>query len=310
MKTILQLTFFSLLFINPIFLLAEDNWTPPALAFDADNAYAHIENQCEFGPRVSGLPGHKKCRDYIISQLKKNGLKANPQRFSAYSKMMGKVLNFENIIAKIDTPSTRAIALSCHWDTRPISDMDKNPSLRGQPILGANDGASGVAVLLEIARTLKHNPPPVDIYLIFFDAEDYGTRYDLDQYCLGSQYFVKNQPKDFKIEVGVNLDLIADFDQQFKIEEYSLRTAKKQTNQIWNIGQRHYPKNFSKQKISAILDDHVPFIKAGIPYLDIIDLDYQHWHTSKDTPENCSVESLERVGKVTNEWIFLTFKNE
>ena len=312
MKRVYFLPLFLFLISKPVFLPSQPLWSLPAHSFDADKAFKHLEKQCDFGPRVSGLPGHMKCRNYIISELGKTGLKAQIQPFDAYSKMMGKVMNFENIIAKIDTPSTTAIALSCHWDSRPVSDMDRNPRLRNRPITGANDGASGVAVLLEIARILKEFPPPVDVYFLFFDAEDYGMRNDLSQYCLGSQFFVKNQPKDFKIEVGVNLDLVADFDQEFKIEQYSQRGAKKFVDQIWNIGKKHYPKIFVTEVIPPILDDHVPFIQAGIPYLDIIDLEYEHWHTSKDTPENCSVESLERVGKVVVEWLFTesTFQSD
>lgn len=281
-------------------------FSPAADAFDAKRAWEHLITQCNFGPRVAGERGHRLCRDYIVEQLKSNGCTVELQEFSAFIPLINDERRFTNIIAKIDTPSTQAVAISCHWDTRPIADYDRIPSLRDTPISGANDGASGVAVLLEAARVFKHHPPPFDVYLLFFDAEDLGRNRQKKEWALGSQYFAKHMPDDFQIICGFNLDMIGDKDQRFLYEKKSLELAGKWTRAFWRLGQRHYPQCFSDATINEIVDDHAPFLAKGVPYFDVIDFDYDAWHTTQDIPASCSAASLSRIGKITVEYVMQT----
>ena len=285
-----------------------------AREFNGGRAFNHLVAQCNFGPRIPGMPGHRKTRDYIVNHMKAQGFTVELQKFNKYSAIMKKTLAFENIIARLDTPSTQTVVMSCHWDTRPIADRDLNPANRKTPILGANDAGSGVAVLLELAANYKKHEPPTDLIFLFFDAEDYGGLGFDEQWCMGSQYMADHPPKDFEFVVGVNLDMVGEREQGestqvFYIEPNSLTTAKKWTNDIWTVGSALYPRNFTFVKTTAIIDDHLPFVEKGLPFLDIIDLEYPAWHTLGDLPNQCSAESLNRIGKTMTQWLFTHFKN-
>ena len=275
-----------------------------AKAFDGYRAHRHIVRQCQFGPRIAGQPGHRLCRDYIVDQLKTTGWKIEIQTFEAYLQLIGKNVTCENIIARLDTPATQTIVMSCHWDTRPLADLDPNPANRKQPIPGANDAGSGVAVLLELAKVFEKHPPPYDMIFLFFDAEDAGLPKSKRQWCLGSSYMASNPPPDFNFIVGVNIDMVADGNQMFYIEKNSIRTASPWVREIWTIGENLYPDHFSFERKRTIMDDHVPFIEKGYRYLDIIDLDYKEWHTLEDRPEKCVPKSLTRIGRTLAQWLF------
>ncbi|MFC1601767.1 M28 family peptidase [Candidatus Sumerlaeota bacterium] len=274
-----------------------------AKAFDGYRAHQHIVEQCRFGPRLAGYPGHRQGRDYIVNHLKKLGWKTELQKFDAYSAVLRKSLSCENIIARLDTPATQTIVLSCHWDTRPIADRDPDRSLRRSPIPGANDGGSGVAVLLELATAFAKHPPPYDLVFLFFDAEDMGLPRTDRGWCLGSRHFVDQRPKDLKFLVGVNIDMVADGDQLFQIEPNSLRTGARYVKELWSVGIELYPENFSLRKTGAITDDHLAFVEEGLPYLNIIDLDYKQWHTTADLPGKCVPKSLTRIGRTVAQWL-------
>jgi Zn-dependent M28 family amino/carboxypeptidase len=169
--------------------------------------------------------------------------------------------------------------------------------------LGANDGVSGIALLLELGRVLKERGTDKKVVLMFFDAEDYGTRNAMNEYCMGSTYMAMRMPSGIVFERGINVDMIGDKDLLIKIESYSYKGARGFVEDVWLIGERRYPCHFSRERYPPILDDHVPFLRMGIPYINLIDFDYRYWHTHEDTSDKCSPRSLKVVGDVILEYI-------
>lgn len=272
----------------------------PELLFDSNRAFDLLKKQCEFGPRPPDSEAHAKTKDYLFTELKKYADTVTLQPFTSDVDTNSippqrKTLHMNNIIAEFSGSHQETLLLSAHWDTRPCADKDPNPESQRVPILGANDGASGVAVLLEIARILKEVPPPRRIIIVLFDGEDYGK--NVDQMFLGSRYFAKNMGK-WKPDYGILLDMIGDKDLQLPIERYSWNANPEYADAIWRRAQRLGLAPFQHKIGPAVMDDHVPLIKAGIPMVDIIDFDYPHWHTLEDTVDKCSPKSLEVVGKL------------
>jgi glutaminyl-peptide cyclotransferase len=264
--------------------------------FSGEKCFQHLEKVCSFGPRVAGTRAHELVHDYITSELQKLSLKVEEQKFRAYSSLLDETLPFVNIIAVLNPEKADGIALSAHWDSRPIAENDPEARRRRQPILGANDGASGIALLLELARVLKENKAKGKILFIFFDAEDYGTRTAMDEYCMGSATMAAHPPEGVQFDLGINVDMIGDKNLRIKIEGYSYRDARSLVEEFWSVAESLYPAYFSREVYPPILDDHVPFLQAGKPYIDVIDYDYAFWHTHADTPDKCTPRSLEIVG--------------
>jgi Zn-dependent M28 family amino/carboxypeptidase len=201
----------------------------------------------------------------------------------------------QNIVAKRGDESPQII-IGAHYDTRMFADNDPDPANHSLPVPGANDGASGVAVLLELARTLPQDTVPV--WLVFFDAEDNG-RIDGWDWILGSTEFVKNNP--LQPQAVVIVDMIGDADLNIYKEKNSNAEL---TDEIWEIAQElGYESVFIPEYKYSILDDHTPFLRAGIPAIDIIDFDYPYWHTLQDVPENVSAASLKAVGETLHTWV-------
>lgn len=268
--------------------------------FDSNNAFEILKKQCEFGPRPPGSEEHKKTRDYLFTELKKHTDTVSLQPFPAEVVSFGipkqrKTLQMNNIIAEFGSSHSETLLLAAHWDTRPIADKDPDKDVQLNPILGANDGASGVAVLLEIARILKLKPPPRRIVIVLFDGEDYGK--STDQMFFGSRYFAKNMGK-WKPDYGILLDMIGDKDLEIPIEQYSWVANREYTDSIWKRAIELGLAPFQYRIGPAIMDDHVPLIEVGIPMVNIIDFDYPYWHTLEDTVDKCSPKSLEIVGKL------------
>ncbi|MHB1459033.1 MAG: M28 family peptidase [Armatimonadota bacterium] len=212
-------------------------------------------------------------------------------------------MRLTNIIAKFGKTSGNPILLCAHWDTRPIADRDRDPSKRKTPIIGANDGASGVAVLLELARLFKVSPPSVPVTIVLFDGEDYGPTGD-DMF-LGSSYFASNHEKGIKFRFGILLDMIGDKNLNIYREANSQAAARNVNDLVWSTAkQLGYARNFIDNVKFSINDDHIPLIRAGIPCVDIIDFDYMPWHTTYDTPDKCSPESLKIVGDVISKVVY------
>lgn len=270
------------------------------LLFDSNRAFDILKKQCEFGPRPPNSEAHRNTRDYLFSELKKYTDTVTLQPYTSvvdtFSTPPERItLHMNNIIAEFGNDYSDTLLLAAHWDTRPCADKDPNPDKQREPILGANDGASGVAVLLEIARILKEFPPPRRIIIVLFDGEDYGKT--VEQMFLGSRYFAKNMGK-WKPDYGILLDMIGDKDLQIPIEQYSWKGNREYTDAIWRRAQKLGLAPFKYKIGDAIMDDHVPLIEAGIPMVNIIDFDYPYWHTVEDTVDKCSPKSLEVVGKL------------
>jgi len=280
--------------------------------FNADTAYYYIEKQVAFGPRVPNTKTHQACATYLIDQLSvfTDTVIEQKARVRAYN---GTILNISNIIGSFNPKNTNRILLCAHWDTRPIAEKDPDPAKRNLPIDGANDGASGVGVLLEIARQISMLPLEIGIDIIFFDAEDYGQPHDSplpyveDSWALGSQFWAKNPHKPgYFAKYGILLDMVGAADAKFYKEAYSRQYAEHYVNLVWQkaelLGYHNY---FVNQNTGPITDDHY-YINTiiNIPTLNIIHYDRQtgtgffpYWHTHEDNMDKIDKKTLEAVGQ-------------
>jgi glutaminyl-peptide cyclotransferase len=259
---------------------------PEPLVFDGEFSYAHVVAQCDLGFRPTGSEPWRATRDYIISSLEEQGWTTETQDF------VYRDTPVRNIVGRLGEGPV--VMLGAHYDTRRSAD-EEDPSV---PVMGANDGASGVAVLLELARTLDRDRLQNEIWLAFFDAEDNGQLDGWD-WCVGSTRMAVHL--DILPEAVVVVDMIGDADQQIYFERNS--DASLQTR-LWDIAATlGYTDTFISEYRWAMYDDHIPFAQRGIPAVDIIDFDYPYWHTTQDTPDKVSAESLERVGRVLEVWL-------
>jgi hypothetical protein len=275
--------------------------------FRGAHAFDYLIKQTEFGPRNPNSKGHQACLDYLFQTLRGYADDVQLQPFAAQG--YDEVLALTNVIAKFNTNATTRILLSAHWDTRPRADQDTNRSKRDQPILGANDGASGVAVLLEIASLLKSQPPTVGVDIVLFDGEDYGLEGDLSNYFLGSRYFAANKPDGFNPRFGILLDMVGDKFLDLPREQHSVRFAPDIVSLVWGKAKELGFTQFTDESGEEINDDHLQLNQVGIKTINIIDFNYpdpthRYWHTHDDTPDKCSAESLEAVGMVITHVVY------
>ncbi len=264
--------------------------TKQNLGFDGERALQDVQHQVSLGPRIPGTPGHDQILEWMEGILTQNNWKVELQVYEIRGK------SITNLIASRGQQD-KYILLGAHYDTRIFADYDPDPLLRGEPVPGANDGGSGVAVLLELARTLPEEIP-VPIQIVFFDAEDNGGIGDWD-WILGSRAFVEhleNPPS-----AAIIVDMVGDVD----LKIYKEHNSNQELNeQIWEHARLlGYENVFLPDYKFSILDDHIPFLEAGIPAVDIIDLDYPYWHTTQDTVDKVSAESLQVVGDTLFAWI-------
>jgi len=271
--------------------------------FEAESSYNYLLKQCSFGPRNPGSKGHDECLQYLNSELKKYAVSVSLQQFAHQDTRLKRDFTLTNIIADFGPQSGDKIILCAHWDCRPRADREKNPADRDKPIPGANDGASGVAVLLEMARLFGLKSPDVPVQIVLFDGEDYGHESEIWDYLLGSKYFARNADAG-EYKYAVLLDMIGDADLEIKREYNSYQNCKSLQDKIWKIASKTSPGYFSNRISFPITDDHLPLQEIGIPAVDLIDFDYPYWHTLQDTPDKCSKSSLEAVGKVLVELIY------
>lgn len=288
--------------------------------FDGDSAYVFVDKQVSFGPRVPNTKEHIACGDYLVSELKRFGADVQEQKMilTAYD---GTKLNARNIIGSYGLDKKSRVLLFAHWDTRPYSDHDSNSENHHKPLLGANDGASGVGVLLEVARIIQSKSPEVGVDIIFFDAEDYGmpdfaekSLIEGNTWCLGSQYWAKNpHTPNYKAKYGILLDMVGADGATFYKEEYSRIYARNIVEKVWSTaGQLSLGKFFIGENMGGITDDHVPVNEIRqIPSIDIIDYKpntengfFHSWHTQKDDMSNISKETLKAVGQTVLEVIY------
>lgn len=267
------------------------------LQFDGARAMELLEAQCAMGPRVPGTAAHKKAAQYFGEQFKALGLEPQVQRFKPTASLLGsEPVEMFNIAARLN-PGQPAIVLSAHWDTRPIAEMDPDASQRNEPIMGANDGASGVAVVLELARVFTQAPPGCSLVFVLFDGEDLGSRWRSDEWCLGSKRFVPALDPDWNVNMAINVDLVGDQDLAFTREQFAAAACPEFESLCWNTARELYPGAFIGTDRRKIIDDHLAFLQAGIPAFNLIDIDYAYWHTTADTVDKCSADSLQVSGR-------------
>jgi Zn-dependent M28 family amino/carboxypeptidase len=283
-------------------------------AFDVDSAYHFVNEQVEMGPRVPNSEAHQKALNYFQEKLRSyaGNNAVYVQRFEAEG--YDETLSLGNVIAAFNLSSPDRIMISAHWDSRPRADMDSTDT--ENPILGADDGASGVGVLLELARRFRDNPPPVGVDIVLFDGEDYGESGDLARYFLGSRYWSQNPPvPGYNPRFGILLDMVGGIGAQFPKEQYSVNYAPNLVNEVWNIAaEKGYGELFLNEQGAAVSDDHVIVNEqAGIPIINIIHHYrksngvaefHPYWHTQADDMDIISKETLQAVGDVMAELIY------
>jgi len=272
-----------------------------APVFDQERAFALVERQCEFGPRPPGSSAHDRMLVWLIETLEQWADGVSVQRFTALSDT-GEVA-LTNVIASFRPDVRERVLLGAHWDTRAIAERDADPARRSEPILGANDGASGVAVLLELARLISDAPPPIGVDMVFFDGEDGGDGGGLPGWCLGSRYYASTMG-DYCPRYAVVVDMVGDADLSIPRERNSAQYSPDVVSALWEAAERAGSASFSGELGTAIYDDHVPLIRAGVPAALVIDFDFRYWHTQGDTPEHCSSESLGEVGRALVELLW------
>jgi len=279
--------------------------------FDEDTAYFYTRAQVDFGPRVCNTPAHEKCASFLVAGLKRYVEAVKVQRASVKA-FDGTILKSENIIASYKPESSQRILLCAHWDSRPFSDHDPNPANFKKPVDGANDGASGVGILMEVARQLSITKPNIGVDIIFFDAEDYGapenaTGNTEDSWCLGSQYWAKNpHVQGYKARFGILLDMVGAEDATFFMEGVSMYYAPDVTKKVWDVANElGFSGYFSSTPAGSLTDDHLYINKIlNIPTIDIIHQVagsengfFPYWHTTKDNMDNISKKTLKVVGQ-------------
>lgn len=265
--------------------------------FSGEEALKHALYQCNLGPRPTNSEAHRQLQAYIVRELTSLGWDIQRQAFT-YKDTPG--VNLIAAPAHEPHPQAPIALIGAHYDTRRQADNDPNPALRSQPVPGANDGASGVAVLLELARSLDLERAPYRVRLAFFDAEDNG-RLDGWDFIVGSTYMAQNLTPETQPALVIVVDMVGDLDQQLYMDRNS---DSQLSRQLWQLAEKlGYQQAFIPQVKWAMLDDHTPFAQLGIPAVDIIDFDYPHWHTTQDTCDKLSAESLERVGRTVEAFL-------
>jgi hypothetical protein len=283
--------------------------------FNPDSAFAYVKTQVEFGPRIPSTPAHAKCAEFLVEKLKSFGGEVTVQQ-APVKTYDGKSHTLKNIIAAFYPEKKQRVLITAHWDARPFSDQDPDPKMHDQPFDAANDGASGVAVILEMARQIQKKQPNVGVDFILWDIEDYGKANDETPnettWCIGSQYWAKNLSiKDNnKPLYAINLDMVGGSNAQFTQDEISRKYAPNIVKKVWDIGNEiGYSAYFLNINSGSLIDDHFWVNQAGIPCVDIIHYAdgagfYMNWHTQLDNLNNIDRNTLNAVGQTVLETIY------
>jgi len=266
--------------------------------FNGTGAFKYVEQQLAFGPRIPNTPGHVKTGDWLLTQLRARADTVIVQSFQQKTSK-GQTLKLRNFFARFRPQATERVLFLAHWDTRPFADKSANLGQQRLPVPGANDGASGVAVLLGVADALKARAPAVGVDLLFVDGEDYGDFADTTETLLGARYFAAHLPAGYTTLYAVLFDMVGDRDLQILQEGYSAQNAPEVVQRVWDTANRlGYRNVFVRRVTTALTDDHVPLQAAGIRAIDVIDFDFPYHHTTEDTIDKVSAESLQIVGNV------------
>jgi aminopeptidase-like protein len=290
---------------------ASDAPAQAVVNFNADSAYAHVKAQCDFGPRVPSTPAHEQCGAYLEAQLARYCDTVYTQH-ADLTTHDGKVLHATNYIGVINPDAEKRILLMAHWDCRPWADNDPDPAKRHMPVMGANDAASGVAVLLELARIMKQKRPGVGVDILLDDAEDWGTDSIDESWALGTQYWVHHTHVPYYAPMyGILLDMVGAKGATFYQEGFSVDAAPSLVESIWaTAADAGYGKYFIAQKLGYVTDDHKPLIDNQIPCVDIVDMRqspsgfFSGWHTTHDTLDNIDKGTLKAVGQTVANFIY------
>lgn len=281
------------------------------VVFDQDSAYAYVRQQVDMGPRVSGSEASRRCVEYISSELRRHGASDVKLQSGEMTAWDGKTLPLTNVMGSFNPDARKRVLLVAHFDSRPWADNDPTEELRMKPVPGANDGASGVGVLLEAARQLGKSEAPVGVDLLFVDAEDYGqssgfSHHD-ESWCLGTQYWTAHMPyaQDSLPAYAILLDMVGGIGARFHREYFSNASARDVVDKVWGVASRSgYGERFVNQDGGAVIDDHVFLNKAGIPSIDIIESMNAEtksfpstWHTAADDMDSIDPNSLKAVGQ-------------
>lgn len=277
--------------------------------FDGQSAFTFLYRQVELGARVPGSEAHSRAIEMIRDWMERAGAEVRLQTFTAAIHTAPrpdaplKPVQGTNVIARFGDGGTTDLLLAAHYDSRPWADEESDPEKAMQPVPGANDGASGVAVLMELARLFAESPPPINVDLVFFDIEDAGVSGNNETWCLGSSYYARNHA-GLPPQGGVLLDMIGDSDLEIPQEYFSIAYAREWTETVFRVARDVDAWSFYDAPGDAVYDDHVPLLKAGIPMVNLIDFNYEYWHTLNDLPQACSPESLEQVGRVVTRLVY------
>ncbi|HUK21677.1 MAG TPA: M28 family peptidase [Gemmatimonadales bacterium] len=266
--------------------------------FSGERAFGYLTEQVAFGPRIPGRPAHEKTGDWILAHLKSTADTVVVQAFTHVTRH-GDTLHLRNFLARFRPQATERVLYLAHWDTRPHADQSANLGAQRMPVPGANDGASGVALLLGVADVLKGKPPAVGVDLLFDDGEDYGDFADTNDVLIGSRYFAAHQPPGYPPLFAVLFDMIADKNLDIYYEGNSEISAPEVVDRVWRTAHDlGYGQYFLPGVKHTLIDDHVPLQHAGIHAIDVVDFDYPYWHTTEDTVDKVSAASLQIVGDV------------
>lgn len=273
-------------------------------AFSGESALQYARVQVEFGPRVPGTEAHRRAGDWIVEQMRSRADTVIEQTWT-HETADGQQLPMRNILARIRPDVRQRVLYVAHWDTRPIAEKAQRPEDRNRPIDGANDGASGVALLIALADALMETPPQFGVDLLFVDGEDYGDFDTNTDVLIGARYFARNLPsEDYRPIFGVVWDMVGAEGARFYQEGYSMQGAPEVVSRVWQTAaDLGYSNIFVQRRGIPVTDDHLPLLEAGLRVIDVIDIDeggirYPHHHTLEDTLDKLSARTLQAVGDV------------
>lgn len=283
--------------------------TPQPAPIDGDRAYAYLRQICALGPRPAGSDANTKQRKLVAAHFEKLGATVREQPFTGVDPMTGQAVRMANLIASWNPDRADRVLICAHYDTRPHPDQEQTREGYSRPFLGANDGASGVALMMEIAHHLNDSPTPRGVDLVLLDGEElvYGHT---GEYFLGSKAFARAYAQGrragrikYRYSAGILFDMVGGRNLSIKREPYSVKLAPRLVEEVWQVAEAIGARSFRREFGREVLDDHLALNDGGIPTIDLIDFDYAHWHLASDLPEQCSPESLAEVGKVVTAWL-------
>lgn len=289
---------------------AADREGDKPVPFDGKRAMGYLADVCKIGPRISGTEGMTKQQELIQKHFEKLGAKVTHQKFTARQKSTRKDVEMANMVVSFFPDRKRRVILCSHYDTRPIADQEENRRKWNDPFVSANDGGSGVALLMELGNHMKDLKTQVGVDFVFFDGEEYIFEPQKDEYFFGSKHFgdeykkARQKDRDSTVYLAaVLLDMVGGKDAKFPVEPNSAWLAGALVKDLWAVAKQQGCTAFKEENGTPVEDDHLALNRAGIPAVDIIDFEYTHWHKLTDVPENCSADSLTQVATVLSVWL-------